>query len=66
MLPPVAVQVTPVLLDPLTVAVNCCVPPVSSEAETGDRLMDTTALAVTVIAAEAAAVGSATLVAFTT
>lgn len=54
------------MLDPLTVAVNCCVPPVSSDADTGERLIDTVAVAVTVIAAEAEAVGSATLVAVTT
>jgi hypothetical protein len=66
MLPPVAVQVTPVLLALLTVAVNCCVPPVSSEAETGDRLTDTTALVVTLIAADAETVASAALVAVTT
>ncbi len=66
MLPPVAVQVTPVLLALLTVAVNCWVPPVSSEAETGDRLTDTTALVVTLIAADAETVASAALVAVTT
>ena len=36
--PPVADQDRAVFLDPVTVAVNCCVPPVSSEAETVPRL----------------------------
>ena len=35
MLPPVAAQVTVVLLEPFTVAMNCWVPPVGSEAEVG-------------------------------
>jgi hypothetical protein len=61
-LPPVADQVTAVLLDPLTVAVNCCVPLVSIEAETGEIETDM----VTVTAAEADTVLSAMLVAFTT
>jgi hypothetical protein len=34
--PPVADQVTLVLAVPLTVAVNCRVPPASSEAEAGE------------------------------
>jgi len=38
MLPPVADQVTLVLLDPLTVAVNCCVCPEVKVAEAGDKL----------------------------
>lgn len=33
--PPVAVQVTAVLLDPVTVAVNCCFAPVASDTEVG-------------------------------
>lgn len=37
--PPFVDHVTDVLLSPLTVAVNCCVAPVTSEAELG--LMDT-------------------------
>jgi hypothetical protein len=49
-------------LDPLTVAVNCCVPLVSIEAETGEIETDM----VTVTAAEADTVLSAMLVAFTT
>jgi hypothetical protein len=63
MLPPVADQVTVVFVLPLTVAVNCWVPPVSSEVETGEIDTATGALAVTV--AEADLVASATLVAFT-
>jgi hypothetical protein len=62
-LPPVAAQVTAVLLEPLTVAVNCLVPPVVSEAEVG--LTDTETGAITVIVAEADLVGSAALVAVT-
>jgi hypothetical protein len=34
--PPVAVQVTAVFVLPVTLAVNCCVPPVISEAEVGE------------------------------
>lgn len=34
--PPVADQVTPSFLEPLTVAVNCCVPPVGTVADTGE------------------------------
>jgi hypothetical protein len=40
--PPLADQVTAVLLVPLTMAVNCCVSPVCSEAEEGLRLTETT------------------------
>ena len=54
------------MLEPLTVAVNCCVPLVSMEAETGDIVTETTGAAVTVTAADAATVLSAMLVAFTT
>ncbi len=61
MLPAVADQVTAVLLEPLTLAVNCCVPPVSSEAEIGEIVTATGALTVTV--ADAVLVVSATLVA---
>ena len=39
MLPAVADQVTALLLEPFTVAVNCCVPPAGSEAETGEILI---------------------------
>ena len=60
MLPAVADQVTVVLLEPLTLAVNCCVPPVSSEAEAGEIVTATGALTVTV--AEADLVVSAALV----
>ncbi len=63
MLPAVADQVTAVLLEPLTLAVNCCVPPVSSETEVGEIVTATGALTVTV--ADADLVVSATLVAFT-
>ena len=65
-MPPVADQVTAVLLVPVTVAANCCVPPVKSEAEVGVTLTETgggAALTVTVAAADF--VGSATLVART-
>ena len=61
--PPLAVQVTAVLLLPVTVAVNCCVPPVCTEAEVGDT--ETATGAETVTLAEADFVVSATLVAFT-
>lgn len=64
MLPPVADQVTAVLLDPVTVAVNCCVPLVSSEAEVGEIV--TATAAVTVTAAAADTEPSAMLVAVTT
>ncbi len=63
MLPAVADQVTAVLLEPLMLAVNCCVPPVSSEAEIGEIVTATGALTVTV--ADADLVLSATLVAVT-
>ena len=42
MVPPVADQETPVLLVPVTVAVNCCVPPVCSAAEVGLTLTEIT------------------------
>jgi hypothetical protein len=60
--PPVADQVTAVFVVPVTVAVNCCVPPVSNEAEVG---LIVTATAVTVTVAEADLVVSAALVAVT-
>jgi hypothetical protein len=63
--PPVADQVTLVLLEPVTVAVNCCVPPVVRDAEVGEAETETVAGALTVTAAEADLVVSATLVAFT-
>jgi len=62
--PPVVDQVTAVLLLPLTVAVNCCVPLVSIEAEVGEMLIETTG-ALTVTVADADFVVSAALVAFT-
>ena len=60
--PPVADQVTAVLDVPVTVAVNCCVAPVCSDAEVGLML---TATNDTVTVAEADFEGSATLVAVT-
>ena len=62
-LPAVADQVTAVLLVPVTVAENCCVPPVRSEADVGDTEIATGAATVTV--AEADLVVSAALVAVT-
>jgi hypothetical protein len=64
-LPPVADQLTAVFLVPPTVAVNCCVPPVESEAALGETETVTVAGAVTVTVAEADFVLSATLVAVT-
>jgi len=64
MLPPLADHVTDVLLLPVTLAVNCCVPLVSMEAETGEIVTPTTG-ALTVTVAEADLVVSATLVAVT-
>ena len=64
-LPPVADQVTAVLLEPVTVAVNCCVPLVCSGAEVGEIVTDTTGAALTVTVAEADLVVSAALVAVT-
>jgi hypothetical protein len=61
--PPVADHVTDVLLDPVTVAVNCCVPLVVNEALAGLMLIATGT--VTVIVADALFVASATLVAVT-
>jgi hypothetical protein len=59
--PPVAVQVTAVLLLPVTLAVNYCVPPVVREAVVGEMLTATGAVTVTV--AEADLLVSAALVA---
>jgi hypothetical protein len=39
--PPLADHVTVVLLNPATVAVNCCVPPVCIEVELGVTVIDT-------------------------
>jgi hypothetical protein len=61
--PPVADHVTDVLLEPVTVAVNCCVALVSSEAEVG--LIETETGTATVTVAEADLVASVTLVAVT-
>ena len=62
-LPAATDQVTAVLLVPVTVAENCCVPPVRSEADVGDTEIATGAATVTV--AEADLVVSAALVAVT-
>jgi hypothetical protein len=64
MLPPVADQVTAVLVAPVTDAVNCFVPPASTEVEVGEIVTET-AGAVTVTGAEADLVLLATLVAVT-
>ena len=64
MLPAVADQVTPVLVVPVTVAVNCCVAPVCNEAEVGETEIATGAETVTL--AEADLVVSAMLMAVTT
>jgi hypothetical protein len=62
--PPGAVQVTAVFVDPVTDAVNCCVLPVCSAAAVG--LIETLiGGAVTVNVAEANLVVSATLLAVT-
>ena len=53
------------MLEPVTVAVNCCVPLVSMEAEVGEIVTDTTGAALTVTVADADLVVSATLVAVT-
>src|SRR5216684_570067 len=66
MVPPLAIQVTTVFELPVTVAVNCCVAPVWRLAEAGLIVIDTTGgVVVTVTAAEAFFVVSATLVAVT-
>ena len=62
-LPAAADQVTAVLLVPVTVAENCCVPPVWSDADVGESEIATGAATVTV--AEADLVVSAALVAVT-
>jgi hypothetical protein len=61
--PPAADHVTAVLLEPVTVAVNCCVAFVSKEADVG--LIETATGAVTVTVAEVDLVASATLFAVT-
>ena len=53
MVPPVALQVTAVLAAPVTVAVNCQVPPVERLAPAGERVTLTIGAAtVTVVVAE--------------
>ena len=64
-LPPVDDQVTPVLLVPLTLAVNCCPPPAVMVVEVGDTAMLTVGAAETDTVAMALLVVSATLVART-
>jgi hypothetical protein len=63
--PPLADQATEVLLLPVTVAANCCVPPVLIVAEVGLIDTATTGAAVTVTLAAADFVESAALVALT-
>lgn len=63
--PDVAAHVTAVLPLPLTVAVNCCVPPTNNEDEVGLIAIETAAAEETVIVALADSLGSATLVAVT-
>ncbi len=63
--PPVVDHVTELLLNPVTVAVNCCVAPVNSDAELGLIETAPVAEAVTVTVAVADLVVSAMLVAFT-
>jgi hypothetical protein len=63
--PPVALHVTAVLLEPVTVALNCCVPPVLSDADVGETPTAITTGAVTVTVADADLVVSAALVAVT-
>ena len=63
MTPPLADHVTAVLLVPVTVAVNCCVPPRLMLSTAGEIETATGPLTVTV--AEADCVGSAALVAVT-
>jgi len=65
MVPPLADHVTPVLLVPVTEAVNCCAPPSESETESGKMEIETDTGTVTVIVADADFVGSAALVAVT-
>jgi hypothetical protein len=67
MVPPVADQVTAVFVEPLTLAVNCLVPPVAKEAEIGLMATEITDEEedVTVTVAEADFVVSAELFAVT-
>ncbi len=61
MVPPLVDQLTAVFVVPLTVAVNCCVAPLSRDAVAGEMEIETGAFTVT--AAEADLVVSAVLVA---
>ena len=63
MAPPLVVQVTPVLVVLLTVALNCWLLPAASETDAGETV--TAIGAVTVTVAEADLLLSATLVAVT-
>ena len=63
--PPLADQVTAVLLVPVTVAVNGCVPPGESDADVGEIATAIVSGALTVTVANADFVVSAALVAFT-
>jgi len=63
--PAEADQFTAVLLLPVTLAVNCCVPLLNIEADTGEIVTATTGAALTVTFADADLVASATLVALT-
>ena len=58
-------QVTAVLLLPVTVAVNCCVPPVNKDDEMGESEIATAVVALTPTTAEADWLVLATLVAVT-
>jgi len=64
-LPAEADQLTAVLLLPVTLAVNCWVPLLNIEADTGEIVTATTGAALTVTFADADLVESATLVALT-
>lgn len=63
--PPVAVHVTAVLLEPVTVALNCCVAPVTRELVEGEIETATAGAAVTVTLALELTVESDVLVAVT-
>jgi hypothetical protein len=63
--PPVAVQMTAVFVEPVTEAANCACPPATTVVGAVDIATATTGAAVTVIVAVADLVASATLVAFT-
>src|ERR1700739_201487 len=65
MLPPLADQVTLVMLEPVTVAMNCCVPPSFKDADTGETETAITGALLTVTVADADWLVSAALVAVT-